>query len=218
LICLFGGTFDPVHYGHLHGATAVCDALELSEIRMVLSARPGHREVPAAPAADRWQMLCLACDEDPRLVADDRELNRDAPSYTVDTLAELRAEVGDAQLAWVLGSDAFADLPSWHRWTEVLGLTNLVILQRPEQIRESTGAPEGALSTVLQSVSREHGVDHRPDAACGQILFLPDEMPAVSASEVRAALAAGRPVTHLLPDRVATYISRHGLYGVLRDP
>jgi len=210
LICLFGGTFDPVHRGHIHGAIAVCDALKLNEIHMVLSARPWHREAPVASAQHRWQMLCLACADDPRLLADDRELARDAPSYSVDTLAEVRAEVGDAGIVWVLGSDAFADLPSWHRWTEVLQLANLVVLQRPgERFR-----PSGALAGVCA----KHRVDGPPDAAFGQIMFLQEEMQAISASQVRAALAAGRPVAHLLPDRVATYISRHGLYGVLRDP
>jgi nicotinate-nucleotide adenylyltransferase len=210
LICLFGGTFDPVHYGHIHGAATVCDALELPGIRMVLSARPGHREAPAADAQHRWQMLELACAPDARLIADDRELNRDAPSYTVETLADLRAEAGNEGLAWVLGSDAFADLPSWHRWTEVLELANLVILQRPGQ--------PATLSPALASLCTDHRVDRELDAACGQILFLEDEMQAVSASQVRAALAQGLPVAHLLPDRVATYISQHGLYGVLRDP
>lgn len=214
MICLFGGTFDPVHCGHIHGAATVCDALQLSELRLVLSARPGHREPPGAPAADRWQMLRLACAEDPRLVADDRELNRDAPSYTVETLAELRGEVGNGVLAWVLGSDAFAELPSWHRWTEVLELTNLVILQRPGQTYPLEGGP----NTVLDSVCAEHRVDHPPDRACGQIMFLEDEMQAISGSQVRTALVSGRHVAHLLPDQVATYITQHGLYGVPRDP
>lgn len=210
MICLFGGTFDPVHRGHIHGATTVCEALDLPEVRMVLSARPWHRNAPAASARHRWQMLCLACAVDPRLVPDDRELTRDAPSYTVDTLAEVRAEVADAGIIWVLGSDAFADLPTWHRWTEVLQLTNLVILQRPGECPRWTDA--------LTRLCAAHRVDHPPDAAFGQIMFLESEMQAISASQIRAALAAGRPVAHLLPDQVATYISRHGLYGVVRDP
>jgi nicotinate-nucleotide adenylyltransferase len=214
LICLFGGTFDPVHRGHIHGATTVCEALRLPEIRMVLSARPGHRDAPAAPARHRWQMLCLACAGDPRLIADDRELKRERSSYTVETLAELRAEVGDEPLTWVLGSDAFADLPSWHRWTEVLELANLVVLRRPG----SAVQPGAQLDPALESVRAKHTVARKLDAAAGQILFLDAEMQALSASQVRAALAAGQPVGHLLPDRVATYISQHGLYGVLRDP
>jgi len=214
LICLFGGTFDPVHLGHIHGATTVCEALELAQVRMVLSARPGHRQLPGASAAHRWQMLRLACEDDSRLVPDDRELRRDSPSYTVETLAELRGEVGSAAVVWVLGSDAFADLPSWHRWTEVLELAHLVVLQRPGKSLPGEGA---MFSPQLESLCRRHRVDHRPEGAHGQILFLEDEMQAISASEVRAALAQGRPVAHLLPDRVATYITRHGLYGALGD-
>ncbi|MCZ6712086.1 MAG: nicotinate-nucleotide adenylyltransferase [Gammaproteobacteria bacterium] len=213
MICLFGGTFDPVHCGHIHGAIAVCDALRLAELRMVLSARPGHREPPGAPAADRWQMLRLACAEDPRLVADDRELNRAAPSYTVETLAALRGQMGSSVIIWVLGSDAFADLPSWHRWTEVLELANLVILQRPGQLL----APEQQLSAPLAAICAQHRVDHPPDRESGQIMFLRDEMQSISASQVRAALATGQTAAHLLPDRVATYINHHGLYGELRD-
>ena len=213
LICLFGGTFDPVHRGHIYGAQTVCGALDLVRIRLVLSARPGHRGQPAASAAHRWQMLKLACADDPRLIADDRELKRESPSYTVETLETLRGEVGDAGLVWVLGNDAFADLPSWHRWNEVLELTNLVVLKRPGV---STGA--GALDDALTALCARHRVDRRFDAAYGQILFLDDAMQSVSASQVRDALAAGRPVAHLLPDQVANYISQHGLYGVVRDP
>jgi nicotinate-nucleotide adenylyltransferase len=214
LICLFGGTFDPVHHGHIHGAATVCAAFGLAEIRMVLSAQPGHRESPAATPEQRWQMLRLACAQDPRLVADDRELKRAAPSYTVDTLIDLRAEIGDAVLVWVLGSDAFADLPSWHRWAEVLELTNLAILRRPGE----TFTQQGSHSTELDSVCARHRVDHSPNTPFGQIRFLEDDMQAISASEVRATLAAGRSAAHLIPAQVATYITQHGLYGVLRDP
>ena len=214
MICLFGGTFDPVHSGHIHGAAAVCAALELPEVRLVLAARPGHRQSPIASAEHRWQMLRLACASNPQLVADDRELMRDTPSYTVETLSELRTEVGDGDLAWVLGSDAFADLPNWHRWTEVLKFTNLVILRRPGQAH----APQGVLNAELQSLCARHRVDHRLDAPFGQIMFLDNEMQGVSASLVRAALSAGQPVAQLLPDRVATYISVHGLYGGPSDP
>ncbi|NIP16235.1 MAG: nicotinate-nucleotide adenylyltransferase [Pseudomonadales bacterium] len=209
MIALFGGTFDPVHRGHLHGAAAVCDALGAESIAMVLSARPGHRGSPGASAEHRWEMLCLACADDERLVPDDRELNRDRPSYTVDTLLEIRKEVGDESLVWVLGSDAYADLASWHRWREVLSLANLVVLQRP-------GGPRRWPAPVDELTAR-HRVDAMLDAPCGQILFLKAPMQDVSASEIRAAIAGGRPVGHLLPERVATYISRHGLYGAPSD-
>lgn len=209
MIALFGGTFDPVHRGHLHGAVTVCEALGLASIAMVLSARPGHRASPGASAEDRWAMLCLACADDERLVPDDRELRRARPSYTVETLHEVREEIGEEGLIWVLGSDAFAELTSWHRWREVLELANLVVLERP-------GAP-ARLEAPLDEISSRHRVEEALDAPYGQILFLKAPMQEVSASEIRAEIASGRPVGHLLPERVATYISRHGLYGAPSD-
>ena len=209
MIALFGGTFDPVHIGHLHGAATVCDVLGLASIAMVLSARPGHRAAPGASAEHRWEMLCLACADDERLVPDGRELRRERPSYTVETLLEVREQIGNEGLVWVLGSDAFADLTSWHRWREVLDLTNLVVLERP-------GGP-ARWKAPLDEISSRHRVDGVLDAPSGQILFLKAPMQEVSASEIRAAIAGGRPVAHLLPERVATYINRHGLYGAPSD-
>jgi nicotinate-nucleotide adenylyltransferase len=209
LIALFGGTFDPVHRGHLHGAATVCDVLGLDAIAMVLSARPGHRGSPGASAEHRWEMLCLACADEDRLVPDDRELHRDRPSYTVETLVEVRGEIGDEPLVWVLGSDAYADLTSWHRWREVLDLTNLVVLERP-------GGP-ARWAPPLDEISALQRVDEKLDAPWGQILFLKAPMQDMSASEIRAAIASGRPVGHLLPERVATYINEHGLYGAPSD-
>ena len=128
MICLFGGTFDPIHRGHLLAAERVCDALELAEILLVLSARPSHKESTGASLEDRWRMLELACRDHPRLKPDDREMRRRRPSYTVETLQELAEEFPGTSLTWVLGSDAYALLPSWYEWRRVLELANLVVL------------------------------------------------------------------------------------------
>lgn len=214
MICLFGGTFDPVHVGHIHGAVQVCDALDLESIHLVLSARPGHRQEPGASAEHRWRMLVLACGADPRLQPDDRELRRAAaglrPSYTVETLEEVRREAPAAVLLWVLGSDAFQELPTWHRWREVLQLAHLVVLQRP-------GAPL-LLDETMQAVVAAHRLHGPPADPAGGILFLDAPMQNVSASEVRANLAADGRADHLLPAAVYTYIKSHGLYGVPSDP
>ena len=108
MICLFGGTFDPVHNGHLHAAETVVAALGVDEIRLVLSARPSHKDRTGASLEHRWAMLQLACADRPQLVPDDREIRRQRPSYTVETLEAVRAEAPDEDLAWVIGSDAFA--------------------------------------------------------------------------------------------------------------
>lgn len=214
MICLFGGTFDPVHKGHLHGALQVCEALGLREIHLVLSARPGHREEPGATAEHRWRMLELACALDARLRPDDRELRRAArglrPSYTVETLEDLRRQAPTEVLLWVLGSDAFQGLPTWHRWQEVLELAHLVVLQRP--------GPQSALDDTLQALVRSRRLHGPPADPAGGILFLDAPMQDVSASEVRSILASGGRADHLLPAAVYTYIKSHGLYGVPSDP
>ena len=208
MICLFGGTFDPVHVGHVHAAIAVCDALALPRIQLVLSARPSHRNPTAASVADRWHMLCLACEVDARLVANDCEVNRQRPSYTVETLSEFRAEAGDVALQWVIGSDALADLAAWYRWREVLELCNLVVLQRPGH---------ADYPVAVQQLLERCATDVPPRERNGQIFFLPDAMPGVSASEVRRKLGLGQDVGHLLNPQVATYITQQGLYGVARE-
>lgn len=209
MICLFGGTFDPVHLGHVHGAISVCDSLGLNEIRLVLSARPSHRDPTAASLAHRWRMLCLACEVDARLVADDREVHRDRPSFTVETLTDVRIAAGDAPVVWVIGSDALVDLPSWYRWREVLELCNLVVLERP-------GFEADYPREVRQLVQDRASVSP-PARPSGQIFFLPDEMQRVSASDIRRELSLGHDAGHLLNPQVATYISQQGLYGVTRD-
>lgn len=213
MICLFGGTFDPVHLGHLHAAEAVCDALALPEIRLVLSARPSHRGKTGASLAHRWAMLELACAERPRLHPDDREMRRQRPSYTVDTLEALRAEYPRETLTWVIGSDAYALLPGWYRWESVLRLANLVVLKRPGHPLLPDAADTA--DDVMARLTREHRVASLDGCHEGGIFVLEDAMRAVAAEDIRAALAAGAPVDDLLPEPVAAYIRAHGLY---REP
>jgi nicotinate-nucleotide adenylyltransferase len=218
LICLFGGTFDPVHVGHLHAARVVCDALNLTRIRMVLSARPGHRDEPGASVAERWRMLELACAADDRLLPDDIEIRRaerlGGRSYTVETLEALRADHPDVVLSWVLGSDAYAGLERWHRWRELFELANLVVLRRP--------GSEWTLPDELSTLTRERRIERAPDTAAGGVLILTAAMLNVSATRIRRALRAGEgdangTVADLLPATVYTYITNHHLYGVVSD-
>jgi nicotinate-nucleotide adenylyltransferase len=214
LIGLFGGTFDPVHLGHLHAATSVCDALGLRRIHLLLAARPGHRDAPVASVEHRWRMLQLACAADARLVPDDREIRRARrlarPSWTVETLEEIRGELPGEPLVWVIGSDAYRGLMTWHRWTEVLALTHLVVLRRP-------GAPLD-LPEALAALTAERRVAALPDLPAGNVLVLDLPMRPVSSTAVRAALAAGAPTGDLLPADVSTYITDHHLYGAMSDP
>lgn len=205
MICLFGGTFDPVHNGHLHAAETVLAALGVNQIRMVLSARPSHKDHTGASLEQRWAMLQLACAERPGLIPDDREMHRSRPSYTVETLESLRAESPDEDLAWVIGSDAYALLESWYRWREVLDLANLIVLRRPGEFP--------AMSNEMKAYTRAHQVESLQDCHNGGIFMLEDSMHEVSAREIRAWLAAGQDTSHLIPPAVALYIRDNGLYG-----
>ena len=205
MICLFGGTFDPVHNGHLHAAEAVQAALGIDQIRLVLSARPSHKDSTGASLEQRWAMLQLACADHLGLVPDDREMHRARPSYTVETLEALRAEAPGEDLAWVIGSDAYALLESWYRWQEVLTLANLIVLRRPGKFP--------AMSEAMTAYTREHQVENLDDCHHGGIFMLEDPMQEVSAQEIRVGLAAGKDVSHLIPPAVALYIRDNGLYG-----
>jgi nicotinate-nucleotide adenylyltransferase len=223
LICLFGGTFDPVHRGHLHAAGVVAETLRVPQIRMLLAARPGHRDQPGASTAQRWNMLTLACREDPRLFPDDTEVCRAAdigrPSYTVETLEQLRAVHGEAVFCWVVGSDAYLGIEGWHRWRDLFRLTNLVVLRRPGAPFQPTGelAPE----------TRARRLTAPPVKAAGGVLVIEAPMLDISATAVRQLLAGvgqshsdadAAAVAELLPPAVYTYIKDHRLYGVISDP
>jgi len=132
-IGILGGTFDPVHIGHLRGALEVAEMFGLDELRLIPNARPPHRDTPNCSAQDRLAMVRLAVQDLPPLCVDARELERDKPSYTIDTLMSLRAELAaDDQLLLVVGWDAFCGLPTWHRWEELLDYCHILVLQRPD--------------------------------------------------------------------------------------
>lgn len=206
-IGLFGGTFDPVHIGHLRGALEVAELMAFDQLRLIPSARPPHREAPQVSAADRLAMVELAVADLPPLRVDDRELRRERPSWTIDTLESLRAEVGESdQLFLMLGWDAFCGLPGWHRWEELLNHCHILVLQRPDADAE----PPEELRDLLaaRSVADPLGLG----GPGGQISFVWQSPLAVSATQVRQLLAAGRSVRFLVPDAVLAYIHAHGLY------
>ncbi len=206
-IGLLGGTFDPIHYGHLRSALEVHEWLELDELRLIPSARPPHRDVPGATARQRLDMVNLAAARATGLKVDDRELNRDRPSFTVETLESLRAEIGDdVALFMVVGWDAFCGLPSWHRWDELLELASLVVLQRPDYDLD----PPEVLKDLMAARSVSEPSQAR--APSGEIVCLAQTPLAISATHIRALVSAGRSPRFLLPDAVLGYIETHGLY------
>ena len=217
-VALLGGTFDPVHYGHLRFADAVRRALGLSEVRLVPARDPPHRDSPMASAADRLAMLKLAVTEFPGLVVDDRELRREGKSYTVDTLTTLRREFPERPLFLLLGADAFRGLPTWHRWRELFDLAHIVVVERPGVDLEA-GLPPPLLAVLRERlVAGPESLLSRP---AGAILRQPIAPLDVSATEIREHLARGLRAAEmnrgLLPPAVLAYIDHHHLYRPRSD-
>ena len=207
LVGLYGGTFDPIHNGHIHAAQAVRGALGLASMRLILSARPGHRHAPNADIDHRWQMLSRACDEIDGLQADDREIKRQGHSYTIDTLVEYINQHPGHIPCWILGQDSFATLPSWHRWQDLLTYCNLVVLDRP-----GLRLPESDALVALCADVQIADVECLDHQATGQILRLPLTMQEVSATQIRQRVAQGLSVDHLLVQSVRQYINEQNLY------
>jgi nicotinate-nucleotide adenylyltransferase len=197
-IVLFGGTFDPVHVGHLRVALEVAEALD-AEVRLMPAHVPPHRPAPVADAAVRVAMLECALAGQSRLTLEARELRREGPSYTFDTLRELRAELPPKQpLALLLGADAFAGLPTWHRWRELFELAHFVVHTRPGHTPALT--PELATQVASRRV-RDPAEIARLSA--GMVLELAVTPLEISASAVRERLAQGRDPRWLVPDALA---------------
>lgn len=206
-IGMLGGTFDPVHIGHLRSALEVAESYALDKLLLIPSARPPHRDTPQVSAQQRLEMVQLAVADVAMLSVDDRELRRDKPSWSIDTLLSLRAELDEQdQLLLILGWDAFCGLPSWHRWSELLDYCHILVLQRPDADIE---APQVLRDLVAaKSVSGPQTL-HGPS---GQIAFVWQTPLAVSATQIRHLLATQRCVRYLVPDTVFKYIYAHRLY------
>lgn len=207
-LVLMGGTYDPVHFGHLRPALEVAQALGVDRLHMVPAPSPPHRDEPGAPAAHRVAMLERALAGQERLVLDTRELEREGPSYTVDTLAGIREHEPDRPVALVIGEDSFASLTQWHEWQRLPELAHLVVMTRP-------GAPR-VLDAALERLStRNRARDPaalRPRPA-GLVLTVPVTGLDISASKIRAMIGRGGNPRWLLPDCVLDYIREYGLYG-----
>lgn len=206
-IGIFGGTFNPVHIGHLRSALEVAQLMRLDELRLIPSAKPPHRAEPEVCADERLALVRLAVENAPPLQVDDRELKRDRPSYTIETLESLRQELGwEVELYLIMGWDAYCGLPSWHRWQAIFDHCHVLVLQRPDADSE---APE-ALRDVqaARSLSDPNAIS----GPFGHIGFIWQTPLAISATQIRQLLAQGQSVRYLVPDAVLDYINAHGLY------
>lgn len=207
-VAIFGGTFDPVHNGHLRSAIEIKEGLGVDELRLMPSHRPPLRGAPGAESRQRLAMVVAAVNGQSGLRVDDRELRRDGPSYTVDTLRDLRAELGAAvSLTVVMGSDAFNQLHRWQDWQSLFSLANVLLLHRADY-------PLAADATVTAFVEARRVADASELTAVSAggfyelgLIQLP-----ISATDIRQRLASGKSISYLVPDVVADYIAEHGLY------
>lgn len=207
MIGIFGGTFDPVHFGHLRPALEVQQTLELNEVRFIPAGQPPHREQPHATTEQRLSMLQAAIDDQPGFMVDEREIHREGPSYMVETLTSLRKELGQVPLCLILGYDAFLGLPRWHQWQQLIELCHLVITHRP-------GWNHDDLDGVLQSLQQQHEVtpEKLSGQAAGGLVFVPVTQLDISATGIREKIQAGQDIRYLLPDPVYEMIKEQQLY------
>lgn len=207
-IGIFGGSFDPVHFGHLRPALEILEALSLDHMRFIPSGQPPHRDAPVADAVQRLAMLKAAVAAEPRFQVDERELRRDAPSYTYDTLAELKAEHPQDRLVLMLGLDAFLGFTRWHRWQEILELAHLVIAHRPGSSLEIHG--EIAMLVQEREVDDARALLAQP---AGRLMFQTVTQLEISSSQVREIAAHGGDIRFLVPEPVRALIQDSHCYA-----
>ena len=210
---IFGGTFDPIHHGHLRLAEELAEKAKLGEVRFLPSGTPPHRTSPGATAEDRVAMARLAIANNPRFAVDDRETRRAGPGYTFDTLTELRGEVGVSRpLVLLLGADAFLELATWHRWRGLFDLAHILVAYRPGFPIDTWQArmPEPlAHEYAARSMQQPLAVHLAPAGGIAAVSMTGLD---ISATFVRSALGTGASVRYLLPDAVLDYIQSRGLY------
>ncbi len=208
---LFGGTFDPVHFGHLRLAEEARSALGLEQVLWLPSGQPPHRPAPRATADHRLEMVRLAIEGNPGFALDAAEAQSAATSYTVTTLERLRSLHGlNRPLVLLLGADAFAGLASWHRWRDLLALTHLAVATRPGHSLESRFLPAELQGEFQARLT--HDAQVLSQAPAGAILTFNISALEISGTWIRGALATAGSARYLLPDPVLDYIARHRLY------
>jgi nicotinate-nucleotide adenylyltransferase len=210
VIGLLGGTFNPIHFGHLRMAQELAQSLSLDEVRFIPAANPPHKVAPSVSATDRAEMVKLGIADNTTFKFDDSELRRSGASYMVDTLQSLRAELSDeTSLVLFMGSDAFTEFNRWHHWEEIINLCHIALVERPTAIN---AAP---LPQALKSFLHNHHTNNINDlhhTSAGYVIMQAITALDISSTAIRNQLAAKQSARYLMPDNVIDYIKSHQLY------
>lgn len=207
-IVIMGGTFDPIHNGHLRTAVEVLDRFGYSTLKLIPCYRPVHKEGLSTSPKERLEMTVLAISCDARLAVDAREINREGPSYSIDTLKDIRSEIGDTEpLIMVLGMDSFLSLPTWHGWSELIQYAHLIVVSRPGW--ESEMIPELRAFCENYRADSPHELQCAPSGRVWLETFTPL---GISSSMIRELASKNESIAYLLPEPVQKYIEHHQLY------
>jgi nicotinate-nucleotide adenylyltransferase len=210
---VLGGTFDPIHFGHLRLAEELAETLGIGQVRFVPAGRPPHRGQPRAEARHRLEMTRLAIVGNPRFVLDEREFHRAEPSYSVETLTDLRAELPPATpLVLFMGADAFLGLTTWHEWQRLFELAHIAVAQRPGF---SAAAWQDALPDPLRRLLSTHQAEQAGEILekpAGRVFLHSITQLDISASQIRDRALRGKSLRYLLPDTVIDYLNENRLY------
>jgi nicotinate-nucleotide adenylyltransferase len=211
LIGVFGGTFNPIHHGHLRIAQEITEAVNLSQVKFIPSANPPHKTQPQVSAKQRAEMVQLAIQDNPLFSLDTRELGRTGPSYTIDTLKSLRSEHSEATFCLMIGTDAFAHFDQWHDWQSILNYCHLILVPRPNTTSTLTFNP------TLTAVLAQHGTQdmaqlhqHKYGCILRQTVTALD----ISSSHIRTLIAQHKSPIYLTPRPVLHYLQQYHLYQV----
>lgn len=208
MIGVFGGTFDPIHFGHLRPAWEVAEAVSLSEVRFIPARVPPHRAQPVASPEQRLQMVRIAVEGVAGFCVDERELRREGPSYMVDTLQSLGEDYPGERLCLMLGMDAFLGLPGWHQWHRLLELAHVLVAHRPGWKPPAEGAMAELVVERRTATARDLAL-----APAGLVMLQPVTQLEISSTGIRALIGAGHSPRFLMPEGVARWIAAEGLYS-----
>jgi nicotinate-nucleotide adenylyltransferase len=207
---LLGGTFDPIHFGHLRLAEECADSLRLNEIRLIPAAKPWQRSGLISAIEHRLEMVRLGVEGNPRLRLDARESERIGPTYTVDTLASLRAELGETRpLVMIVGSDQFLNLPTWHRWQKLFEFAHIAVARRANESFDLGELPPALAGMVANRLTNDRSALAEPAGRVFSIEMTPLK---ISSSQIRTLVRTRQSPRYLLPAAVYDYIISHGLY------